>query len=98
MNGSVYELWMNVTSSCCTDRCGWAIWTASANVFHRVLSPALRHRLGLNHFKTARGNAWRPVESLEIQTQDFHPFPPSLEIAPAIYTFPHARRFPVYSR
>jgi len=59
-------------------------------IFHRTLSLALRRRLGID----------LPPDPVEMPdggkpgnpTSGFPPFPPSLEIAVAISTFPHARR------
>jgi putative transposase len=61
------------------------------HVFLRALSVGLRRRLGIDsapeHVEMpARGKPGNP-------TPGFPPFPPSLEIAAAIPTFPHARRF-----
>jgi hypothetical protein len=57
------------------------------HTFHRALHVGLRRRLGLDQpvEMTARGKPGNP-------TAGFPPFPPPLEIATAIPTFPPARR------
>ncbi len=57
------------------------------HTFHRALGLALRRRLAWKFFRSPW--KWRPVESLEIRRQDFHPFPRPWK---SLARFPHSHR------